>query len=185
MNLERIMLILAGLMGLGAFFLPFLHFEQQFLGVKLIETTFTGYNFVLGWLDYLDFYQSEMGAKVVEVLVRLWENATELKAKLQIAGLLFVLAAPVIYALYCLGYLFRGLMGWSFKRGIWFNLLFMPAAWGIFYWISQDYSTQILGRDVGLQLNFFSMAGVGYWLAFAAVFIAGFSLIFEQNKAKG
>ena len=177
------MLIVAGLMGLGAFFLPHLHFEQSFLGVQLVETTFTGYNFVLGWLDYFDLYQSEAGSRVIEVLTRLWENATEMKAKAQIAGILFVLAAPLIYALYSLGYLIRGLIGKSFKRGIWFNLLFLPAAWGLLYWISQDYSTQILGREVGLQLNFFNMAGIGYWLAFAAVFVAGFSLLFEKKKS--
>ena len=177
------MLILAGLMGLGAFFLPYLHFEQSFLGVTLIETTFTGYNFVLGWLDYFDLYQSEAGSQMLDALTRLWENATEMKAKAQIGGIIFVLAAPLIYALYSIGYLVRGLIGKSFKRGIWFNLLFLPAAWALFYWISQDYSTEILGREVGLKLNFFSMAGIGYWLAFAGVFVAGFSLLFEKKSA--
>ncbi len=183
MNLERLMLIIAGLAGVGAFFLPFLNIEQSFLGIKLVESSISGYSYTLAWLDYFDLYKSELGGQMLEALTQLWENASEIKAKAQLAGIFLIITAPVIYALYSLGYLIKGLIGKSFKRGIWFNLLFMPAAWGILYWISKDYSTQILGQEVGLDLNFFSMAGPGYWLAFAAVFIAGFSLLFEKKSS--
>jgi hypothetical protein len=183
MRLEQIMLVVAGLMGIGAFFLPFLQFEQSFLGLKLLDLSLSGWSYTQAWLDYFGLYQSKVGAEVIRTLIQLWESASELKGKAQLAGIFFVMTGPVIYLLYSLGYLIRGLLGRSFKRGILFNLLFMPLAWGLMYWLSQDHSTSLFDDKlkIGLDLNFFSLAGPGYWLAFAAVFVAGFSLLFERK----
>jgi hypothetical protein len=181
MRLEQLMLVIAGLMGLGAFFLPFLHIEQSFMGAKLMEVVVSGYSYTTAWLDYFDLYQTGHGKAIIEWLTGLWENASGLKGYAQLAGLFMVLTGPVWYALFSLGYLFRGLTGRSFKRGILFNFLFMALSWAVFFWISQDKRTVILGQEIGLDLNFFSMAGPGYWVAFVAVFVAGFSLLFEKK----
>lgn len=181
MRLEQIMLIIAGLAGLGAFFLPFLHFEQNLLGIKIAEATVSGYSYTTAWLDYFDLYQTEHGKAIIDLITNLWENISEPKGYVQMAGLFIVLTGPVFYLLLSLGYLFRGLTGRSFKRGVMFNLFFLALGWGIFFWISQDKSTQILGKEVGLDFNFFAMAGPGFWVAFAAVFVAGFSLLFEKK----
>lgn len=184
-RVEQIMLIIAGLAGIGAFFLPFLHVEKSLLGVKLLDVHVSGYSYVLAWLDFFDLHKQEGARAMIDLLGNLWQSISGIKGYAQVIGLFVVLTGPIFYLLLCLGYLIRGFTGGSFKRGVMFNLLFMGLAWGVFFWISRDKSHLSLTKDLNINLdvslNFFDMAGPGFWVAFAAVFVAGFSLIFSKK----
>jgi hypothetical protein len=184
MKTEQTVLALAGLGGIGAFFLPFLHIQPS-LGVLQLQNAdiqVSGLTVVLSLLDHFHVYSYEKGRVLIELLTQLWGSA-DWKNKATAAGLVFILLGPVLYLLYSLGYLIRGLFGRQFKRGVWFNLLFPAAAWGILYWAGQARSVGLGPIDVelSLKLNFFKLAGIGFWLAFASVWVAGFSLLFEKN----
>jgi len=183
MKLERLMLLIAGLAGIGAAFLPFLNLELKVLGESLGSAQLSGYSYVTAWLQQLGLVegQNDAGKGLIELFQSLWDQSHGIKGYVQLAGLAIISTGPIFYALYSLGYIYRAIAGKSFKRGIWFNLLFMALGFGVFFWISQDFSTEILGQEVGLKLNFFKMAGIGYWINFVAVFVAGFSLIFAKD----
>jgi len=188
MKLEQLLLILAGLTGIGAFFLPFVEINTAILSTSGDQLSVSGYTFTRVVLDRFGLLEFDQGKGLILALEQMWNAAKAWEGYLTVGGFIAILVAPLIYVLYSLGYIFRGLTGRSYKCGIWFNLLFMGAGYGFFFWLSQRFSTSInfLGQEVtaGLKFNFFEMVGIGYWLAFAAVFVAGFSLIFEKPKAK-
>ncbi|GAB4422556.1 MAG: hypothetical protein OHK0039_38650 [Bacteroidia bacterium] len=182
MKLEQTILTLAGVAGIAAAFLPFVHYEPQMLGVQLGETQVSGYTFVRALLDEFGVLPFEEGRVAMEAFQQGWSHAGGIKGYAQLSGLVLILAAPLIFVLYSIGYVVRGLAGKQYKRGIWFNLVFPGLAWAILYWISKDHSVTILNQEIGLKLNFFSMAGLGYWVAFGAMMAAAFSLFFEKSK---
>ncbi|RMG71940.1 MAG: hypothetical protein D6722_06090 [Bacteroidetes bacterium] len=182
MKLEQSLLVVAGIGGIAAFFLPFFTLETQVLGIKLAETSVSGYSLVRAALNHWDILPYEPGKLAFTALVEAWQQASQPKQFLQLGGLSLMVLGPVIYLLYSLGYLVRGLAGKQYQRGVWFNFLYMGLGWGYFFWISRDHSLQLLGQEIGPKLNFFTLASFGYWIAFASVMIAAFSLIFEPRS---
>lgn len=184
MKAEQSMLTLAGIAGIAAFFLPYIQFEQSILGISLVDTYVSGLTYTRSALDATGVLPYEGGRTFVALLQELWTNAQSWQDYGTVAGLLVVISGPIFYLLYSLGYLFRGLFGKQYKRGIFFNFIYMGASWGICKWITATHSTEVLGKQLGLNLNFFANAGLGYWIAFAAVIVAGFSLLFEPKRGK-
>ncbi|MCI4670166.1 MAG: hypothetical protein MRZ79_18665 [Bacteroidia bacterium] len=189
MRIEQIMLLAAGLMIAGAFFLPFLTYEFPVIG----ETQLSGYSITRTILDEAGVSPYEDKKLTSDFFTDLIKENTTWKEYLSIFGMLFTILGPFFYLLFGLGYLFKSFLGKSYKRGIWFNLLFLAIGWASFWWTSQLITEKINNSVANIKIldklinpevsvNFFQAAGVGFWLCFAAIFIAGFSLIFEKQK---
>ncbi|MDX2286750.1 MAG: hypothetical protein NW241_21470 [Bacteroidia bacterium] len=188
MRLEQLMLVIAGLLGIGAFFLPFLSFESALFGVQLASVHISGLSLTQSLLDFFKVIEHPEGRAAFDIARAFVEQASSPMDYARIAGGAFILAGPFIYLLYALGYLVRGLAKRQFKRGILFNILFPAAAWAILYFLFRVETPELpageLLKAVQIEiprLNFFTFAGIGFWLAFAGIWIAGFSLLFEKN----
>jgi len=182
MRVEQIILLLAGLLILGSFFLPFLSYDVPGVG----QTTLSGYTLTRTLLDEADVLEYEDKKLTSEMFQKLFEEAGNWKDYLAIGGMAFVFLGPIFYLLFGLGYAFRAFIGKSYKRGIWFNFLFLGLAWLAFWWTGQVLTEKVSFVkkffDTEISLSFFEVAGLGFWLSFAAIIIAGFSLIFEKQS---
>lgn len=178
MNLERLMLILAGLAIIAACFLPFYLLELNVFDITLSKLTLNTEQYVRAGLDAAQIGEGGEGngsaGKLIDILGQELKNAAKWQDYAALAGIVFVLLGPIFYLLYGLGYLFRGLAGKQFKHGIFFNILYPIASFGILYWISTN---NLLNLDVG----FLNIANVGFWISFAAIWVAGFSLLFAKK----
>lgn len=189
MRIEQIMLFLAGAAIVGSFFLPFLHYEFPGIG----ETQLSGYSITRTILDESGVTDYEDKKLTTEFFKDLITENTNWEEYLSIGGMIFVMLGPFFYLLFGLGYLFKSFIGKSYKRGIWFNILFLGIGWATFWWTSQLFTEKLSGVvdkvkilkglvNPEVKVTFFEAAGVGFWICFAAVFVAGFSLIFEKQK---
>lgn len=176
MRTEQLLLIIAGLAGIAAFFFPFIHFPDiTILGAELRDMTISGHGLIMGILDRFDLVQSASGSHIIGNILDLWQSSTSIQQYLVFIGIMLFVIGPLIFLLYCLGYLFRGLRGKSYKRGIFTALLYMGLGWLAFY---------LAGSEDGLALNFFNQVGIGFWIAWGAVVLAALSVFFEKNTSK-
>lgn len=177
-GLQRLMLLIGGLLCVGAFFLPFLSLDY---GVGKFHVS--GLYYVQSGVDYLQPTPKEQSLIaqtetkvydfVYERLEKAYKNKSSLELNLYLLCIGFVLLGPIFYALLGLGYLYRAAAGKSFQRGIIFNLLFLVFAAVIFYLFDKEVPL--------LNLGFFKLANVGYWVAFVGVFVAAFSDFFGKE----
>lgn len=181
MNLERITLLLAGLVGIAAFFMPFLHLQPEGLGKNLVNVDVSGYSYVMTVLDAADVQEYPEGRALLEVVGEFFENSQKIENKALWAGVMVVLTGPIFFLLYSLGHLFRGVAGQSYKRGIFFTLLFTAFAWAVFFFLSDKSNIEFGALEIGPKFNFFKMAGLGFWMAAGSVLGAAFSLFFSKN----
>lgn len=177
---QRALLLLGAILCIGAFFLPYMSIDY-IVG----KAVFGGYNFI----DYgLSYSQASTGSPTmvdkvedfgydffVEKIIEPWIAKGTPADKALLLGLFFVIIGPIFYLLFGLGYLWRGIVGKPFKRGIIFNLLYFGFSWLILFFIS--------GKLKPLSLDFFYVADFGYWLAFAGVFVAAFSDFLGSEEA--
>lgn len=183
MKKDRVVLLVAGLMGIGAFFLPYLTFEKSFLGVQVINKSMSGYTYIRTVLDMADIYSYEGGKVVVQLVKDLWNSAAGAGDYLLALGAVFVLTGPVIFLVFSIIYVIKALMNKPYSRGIFFTLIYTGIAWGVFYFISRDNTTEVLGREIGIKLEFFKMASAGFWLAFSGMILAALSLFLTKAKS--
>ncbi|MEO0897071.1 MAG: hypothetical protein AAFY71_11775 [Bacteroidota bacterium] len=185
MRLEQILLLLAGLVLVACFFLTFLNWEPKLMGMKVGETQYSGYAMTRTLLDEAEILEYEDTKLTSNMITELVEEANTWQDYSAIAGIVFVLLGPLFYLLLGLGYIVRAFRGKSYKRGIWFNLIFLGAGWGAFWWASKVVTDKAAfvknALNTSIDVSFFEVASIGFWLAFAAVFVAGFSLIFEKQ----
>ena len=170
MNLERLVLILGGLLCLGGFFLPYL--EVDMLGKTV--ASISGFDMTNAAVEVAQGPIDAPSGPVMETLTEEWHAASDMSDLGKIIGAIFFILGPFFFALYGLSYVFKGLRGKPYKRGVFFTILFTAAAWLFFYFIGPEIGT-IWGR------NFFKLAGLGFWLSFAGMFVAAFSLFFSKN----
>lgn len=183
MKLEKILLTLGGLAGITAFFLPYLTFSKSILGLEVLNASMSGYSLSRSLLDAFGILGYEGSQTAWKVLQEVMQTANGTEGYLSLAGLIFVFAGPFLFLAYSLGYFFRGLMGRQYKHGIFFTLIYAGLSWLTFYLISTTQTTtQLMGLDVGVKLEFFSMAGVGFWVAVGGMLVAAFSLFFAPMK---
>lgn len=175
--LHRTFLIVAALMGISAFFLPYLS-----LDFGLGQFSVGGMNYIQLIIDaYTDTQASETSSPlankiyegIYQIAIKPWLHESSTGQKLSAVGLVFVLLGPFYFLLFSLGYLYRGIMGKRYKRGIIFNLLFLLFSWAIFYFIGKE--------NKMFDINFFWYADFGYWIAFVAMFVAAFSDFFWKE----
>ena len=169
MTLERIVLIFAGLLGLAAFFFPFLHLPEE-----ATISEISGINYVKYTIDGLQAEDGGLIREFIGDLQILWNDAVSINGYIGFGLMLFMLLGPFFFVLYSLGHLFRGLRGKQYRRGIFFSVIFMGVGWLTFY---------LLSFDLEIKVNFFRMAGIGFWMAFAALILAGISLFFEKGTS--
>lgn len=191
MKLEQFVLTLGGIAIVVAFFLPYLTLNLNptaWDGITQTEIKLDDdHKIKIEGIDALDRKVAISGLSMTETALRkadlieegidtgwmdwIWnawtENATS-NSQMKVAGLAFVLLGPFIFLLYALGYLFKGITGKQYKRGVFSTLLFLGASWAIFRFL--------------LGFNFFDMAGLGFWVAFGGMLTAAFSLFFERGK---
>jgi hypothetical protein len=157
---------------IGASFLPYLSLEVA--GQDVVQLS--GYSMVETLLSKFEIIQEGIDSRWADMLWNSWMENADGTAKAGVAGFLLVMAGPFIFTLYALGYVFRGLAGKQYKRGIFFTLLFLGASWAIFYFLSKP--------TFGFEMSFFKAAGPGFWVAFGGMLAAAFSLFFERGGKK-
>lgn len=161
------MLLAGGLLCLAGFFLPYL--SLSFLNTTLASVS--GLNMAENMVSAAQRMDAAP-SPVMNMLADEWEAAEGFMDLGKIVGFLTLFIAPFIFALYGLSYTFKALLGKSYRGGVFFNILFAIAAGLFFYFV---------GPELGLGKNFFRLTGLGYWLPFAGMWLAAFSLIFSQN----
>lgn len=170
MNLERIVLILGGLLCIGGFFLPFI--EIDVLGKTV--ASMSGYDMTAAGVEVAQGPVDAPPGPVMRTLSEEWAAAGNFADLGKIIGAIFFILGPFFFAIYGLSYVIKGLMGKVYKRGVFFTILFTAGAWLFFYFIGPELGS-LWGR------NFFNMAGLGFWLPFAGMWVAAFSLFFSKN----
>ena len=98
----RLILILAGLLGIMAFFLPFMTFEKSILGVEVVNKSMSGYTALRTMLDNWGLYDYDGGKVLTELLGDFWNEANSGKDYLLAMGLTFALLGPIIFVFYAL-----------------------------------------------------------------------------------
>ena len=177
MKLDRIVLILSGLAGIAAFFLPFIN-QDYLLGGEMAAS---GYNYVMTSLDASGTLEFEEGRNTWNLVWDFIKSAGSPADYAAIAGTLFTLAGPFLFLLFSFGYIIRGLRGKQYRNGIFLSLLFLGIAWASFYFLGASPAQTLFTDALETPLNFFSMAGLGFWLAFGSMITAAFSLFFAKN----
>lgn len=175
MRFEQFILILAALAIFAGFFLPTVSLPGELVDKGGETISVSGWNLAQSALDQLDVMPqgSEDGTALQAFLEDQWQQMEDFQGMGIIVGFLFVLCLPVFFVLHAVGYLFRGLAGKQYGRGIFFALLTMGLAWVAF---------RLMGNMVGTPLNFFRTADLGYWLGFGGMIGAAFSLFFESKS---
>lgn len=177
MKLDRIFLLLAALGGLGSIFLPF--FNSDYLLDKQMEVSAYNYGQVIahetGNMDYPESTGFWNGTW------NLSKSITTPADYATVGGVLYVLALPVLFIFFFLSYLFKALRGKQYSNGIFITLLSLGIAWAAFYFLSPASAHALFGVETEGSLNFFAIAGPGFWLAFGSMIAAAFSLFFAKN----
>lgn len=179
---ERIMLIVGGLMCIGAAFLPYFVVKLPLPLIADGSIVYSGDRLVRGLLDLFNVLKDANGKQLLDLMGQAWNAAGDVKDKALLIGVAISLGGPIYFALFGLGYLVRGLIGKHYAWGVFFAILFLGYNWGIFYLVSQSLSN---GLPVDVRINFFSIANFGFWIAFAGMFLAAMSSFFDPStKAK-
>jgi hypothetical protein len=110
----------------------------------------------------------------MDTLSEEWHAAENFGDLGKIIGAIFFILGPFFFAFYGLSYVLKALRGKSFKQGVIFTILFTAGAWAFFYFLGPELGS-LWGR------NFFSFVSWGFWLAFAGMWVAAFSLFFSKN----
>ena len=177
MKLDRTVLILSGLTGVAAFFLPFINHDYLLGG----EMAASGYNYVMTSLDASGTLSFEEGRNIWSLFQEYIQSAGSPADYAAIAGTLFTLAGPLIFLIFSLGYIFRALRGKQYRNGIFLSLLFLGIAWASFHFLGTSPAQTLFPDAPEGTLNFFGMAGLGFWLAFGSMIAAAFSLFFAKK----
>lgn len=173
MKLEKVVLLIGGLACVAGFFLPYLTLAGQ---------SVSGYGETMTLLDYFDVVEYKNGEWAIDLFTNNLDNLGGVKEYGVTAMIAIVLLGPFIFALYGLSYIIKALARKQYKRGVFVNLLFMGFAWLTFFLIQEQSTVSVLGMDIGAKLNFFKMAGLGYWVAFSGMMVAAFSLFFGKTE---
>lgn len=173
MRFEQIALLLGGLAIIGACFLPFIELSGEMLGPGANSTKVSGMSVVQAILDKTGVQSYSEGQDLMNFFQSKWSDPnTSIQQKGLLGGIWIILFGPLFFALHALGYIFKGLRGKQYSRGIFFTLLFVGLGWLIFW---------LFGKEDGQSYNFFSTVQTGFWVAIGGMLLAAFSLFFEKG----
>lgn len=165
---QRILLIVAGVLGIGAFFLPYINIDY---GVGKFNVS--GWDYIQTLIDtFVAPAETGVVAKaedqiydgIYQIGIKPLLHESSTTDKLTGAGVILVLLGPFFFLLYSIGYLIRGIVGKPYKRGVFFNLLFLGFCWLVFHFVNKQIPL--------VNLNFFWIADFGYWVGFIALCLA-------------
>jgi hypothetical protein len=168
---QRALLLAAGMVGIIAFFLPFIHFVE----VLFVNIHYSGWSLVEAGLDAADIGKFPRGRKLLNFLIEQWQSNQSLIDYIGFVGLLYILLGPLYFLYYALRYLLAALRNRDFPHGLVFLLTFTAFAWVGFYFGGQEYHVKI---------NFFNRAGLGFWLVAVSVVMAFLSRFARKRLAK-
>ncbi|MDW3647662.1 MAG: hypothetical protein R8P61_11390 [Bacteroidia bacterium] len=177
MKLDRIFLFIAALAGLGSLFLPF--FNNDYLLDSQMQVS--AYNYGQVAANATGTYEYAESNGFWNATWNLTKSINQPQDYATVAGAFFTLALPAIFLLFFLGYMLKALRGKQYSNGIFLTLLSLGIAWASFYFMSAESAQALFGPDVETPLNFFGMAGIGFWAAFGSMLAAAFSLFFAKN----
>jgi hypothetical protein len=171
MKLDRILLLIAGILGITAFFLPFMHLVK----LGFIDVNLSGANLFQALLEAFELGEFRKGEKIYQFLADYALSNEGLIDWAGFAGLLFVLLGPLYFLVFGITYLIKGLRGIrGYQRGLVFLLLYTLIAFVGIYFGGQYYK---------LKINFFNRAGLGYWLAAGGIVLAFLSQYLKPRKS--
>ncbi len=176
MRLERIVLLLSGLVILGSFVLPYFELDSQFVNSENSSLELTGVDVVQTILNQFGVQSFDKGEGLMSFIQDKWNAAEGFEGLGLVAGLLLVLGAPIWFGLHSLGYMVRGLRGRQYSHGIFFSILFLGFGWLIFW---------LWGNVLEDSSTFFQSTRIGFWTGFGGMLLAAFSLFFENMSRKG
>lgn len=172
MKTQHILLLVAGILGVLAFFFPYLRLmEAKIFDIHLLTIKMSGWQYVEALLDHFDIIDSKRGRKLASFIVDMWQNSESFSEVLSFLVVIYVLIGPIIFLMYGLGYVMRGLAGASYKNGIIFLLTYTFIAWLAFHYTGKHYH---------IRLNFFQKADWGYWLGCISIVLAAISTLFKR-----
>lgn len=167
---QRALLLAAGIIGIVAFFLPFIHFVE----VLFVNIHYSGWSLIEAGLDAADIGKFPRGRKLLNFMIEQWQANQSLIDYVGFVGLLYILLGPIYFLYYAFAYLFAGLLNREFSRGLIHLLIFTAFAWIGFYFGGQEYHVKI---------NFFNRAGIGFWLVCASVLMGFLSRFVRKRQA--
>lgn len=170
MKAERIILTIAGATGIAGFFMSFFKIKKF-----ILELSLSGYTYVKAGLDMAGIEKHPIAREFVLGIKNLIMNADQFDEKLKLIGLAFILLGPIFFVLHSIGHFVRGMMGKQYKRGIFFALAYMGGAWAFL---------KYYGNEVNMNINFFELTDIGFWISFTAIIVAAFSVFFEGSTGR-
>lgn len=172
MKFDRILLLIAGIVGITAFFLPFI----QLVKIAFLDVNISGLTLVQAILDGLDVGEFKRGEKIFTFVQDWWISNQGVLDWASFAGFLFVLLGPFFFLFFSLSYLIKGIRGkGSYRRGLVFLLAYSLIAFVGIYFGGQEYK---------INLNFFNRAGLGFWLSAGAIGLAWISRFLKPKSVE-
>ncbi|NQS99118.1 MAG: ribosomal protein L7/L12 [candidate division Zixibacteria bacterium] len=151
---ERIILSIGGLAGMGAFFLPFF---QGISGLKIVQ----------GILSWKHIVSSAGGEEMLAFFQHISEVPAGIERILAIVAVIIVIVVPTHIVFIALIFFLRGLAGRkSYKSGLVYGIIYSAVCAALF---------ALAGGKIGMESNFIKLVGAGYWLSMACLIIGRFS----------
>ena len=72
-------------------------------------------------------------------------------------------------------------MGKPYNNGFFFTVIYVVIAWLSFMFLTQDSTTVVFGKEIGVKFEFLKMVSVGFWLTVGSMFLAAISYFFEKT----
>ncbi len=172
MKTQHIMLLVAGILGILAFFFPFLQFlEARIFDIHLFSIKISGWQYVEAILDHYEVIHSARGRKLASFLQDMWLNAEGWKEMLSFALIIYILLGPIVFFFQGLGYVMEAFAKASYRSGMVFLITYTFIAWLAFHY---------LGKQHHIEIDFFKRANWGYWLGVASILLAAISTFFQR-----
>lgn len=171
---QRSFLLLGGLMCIAAFFLPYFNInyglgKYQVSGLYYVQTAIEYFQPSDANPTGITKVEDKAYDMMYDTVLKAWDKKSTVKLKGMLIAGIIVAMGPFYFLLFGLGYLFRGVLGKVYKRGMIFNILFLGLSYAVFYFINKEVAIPFV------SFSFFSIASFGYWIAFAGMFVAAFS----------
>lgn len=175
MKPSRILLTLSGLVGMIAFFLPWM--RSPLAGQKLYLTGWTYFQ-ALG--HKLGIVKHGGAAKFFETFWGQVSGAESAYSLVQALCVWFILLGPIMFMVFHVNHFRKGLKGGHYRRGRDFAWIYLVLSI-FFLW----YGTTDMMHLIQKKFSFFNLASYGFYIALAAMLGAWASNILLYREAKG
>lgn len=174
MKPSRLLLTLSGFVGIIAFFLPWM--RSPLAGEKLY---LRGWTFVTALGHKLGIIKHGAAARFFDTF---WDQLVDAGSAYDLVQALcvwFIILGPIIFVVFHISHLKKGLTGGHYKRGRDFALAYMILSI-FFLW----YGTSDMAGLIQKKFSFFNLASYGFFISFAAIVGAWASNILLYREAR-